>query len=442
MLEVTRADYDTRLMPFQIQTDEPNDLGGIKLQRSTGSLVLNTAPPDATIVIRSAAGASFEFQGRLVESLEGRSPLVTNGLPTGQYIIAAQLSRWSAKGSVVIGANAITQTNLNFPFGSVRVETDPAGAEVWLGNKLMGNTVTNLVIPELDLGLVQLTLRKRVLGNPGYKYGTVTGQVLEQQTNTIKNNLEEWFGPQPGDWLWTNTLGMVFARVGQVYFSIWETRSADYEAMLAAREYSATKTIWKGFVAQLPFDKEYSANPNHPALFVNWTNATNFCGWLTRKEFGQGVTRGLYTYRLPRDLEWSLAAGLPPETGRSPLERQRENPEVYPWGKGVWPPPPCAGNYSDFVTYDRFRWTAPVGSFPPNQYNLYDLGGNVWEWCEDPFTEAGTLRTLRGGSWRETGTILGKDMRESFLLSFRYSLQSHLQFDDVGFRCVLEPRAP
>lgn len=121
-----------------------------------------------------------------------------------------------------------------------------------------------------------------------------------------------------------------------------------------------------------------------------------------------------------------------------------------PWGSG-FPPPRGAGNYADWtivergVVWDKVirgyvdRWvtTAPVGQFEANAHGLFDMGGNVWEWCADDYEGpgAGPDRVLRGGSWI--------DYLESDLLSSRRRRGSPDFCDkDCGFRCVVTVSRP
>ena len=134
--------------------------------------------------------------------------------------------------------------------------------------------------------------------------------------------------------------------------------------------------------------------------------------------------------------------GLPEESGSTPKEKDGKIKEEFPWGK-QWPPPSGAGNYADktckqkhtsFTVIegydDGYAETAPVGSFQPNRLGLYDLGGNVWEWCEDWYDSDQKYHVLRGGSW------LSDDPRD-LLSSYRYYSTPDARYDFNGFRVVL-----
>lgn len=235
----------------------------------------------------------------------------------------------------------------------------------------------------------------------------------------------------------TNSLGMRFVPVKgtEALFSVWETRVKDYAAYAAANE--GVNSAWKN-----PTYNQQAVTPDEtcPVVNVCWEDANAFCEWLTRKERAEGRLGPGQSYRLPTDAEWSVAVGLGPEHGNTPEEKDAKIKDLYPWGR-QWPPPQGAGNYADATLKTKFRGsrvidgyrdgyatTAPVGSFDANQFGLFDMGGNVWEWCEDLY-KSGSDRVLRGGSW------LHHD--PDYLLSSRRLDGGTGGQGLMGFRCVL-----
>jgi Uncharacterized conserved protein len=129
-------------------------------------------------------------------------------------------------------------------------------------------------------------------------------------------------------------------------------------------------------------------------VHVSWDDAVAYCAWAAR--------------RLPTEAEWEYAA-------RGGLEGAR-----YAWGNELTPGGEhrCNIFQGEFpqrnTVHDGYAATAPVGAFPPNGYGLYEMAGNVWEWCADWFLPRyyarsprqnpqgppfGTGRVMRGGSF-------------------------------------------
>jgi formylglycine-generating enzyme required for sulfatase activity len=251
---------------------------------------------------------------------------------------------------------------------------------------------------------------------------------------------------------WTNSLGMVFVSVPgtDVQFSIWETRVQDFEAFVNATRHdmgnemvvfkSGRNQTQAGYNWKAP---GFARGPTHPVVGASWDDARAFCAWLTAKERREGRLASDQTYRLPTDLEWSGAAGLGAEPGRTPQERSGQT-KGYHWGN-QWPPPAGFGNlageeardidwpagFQTITGYnDGYPRTAPVGSFRANRFGLYDLEGNVLEWAEDLQGEGATKRTIRWGSW-----FAGRP--DWCSPSFRSFEEPTFRASGVGFRLVL-----
>lgn len=212
-------------------------------------------------------------------------------------------------------------------------------------------------------------------------------------------------------------------------FCIWDTRVRDYGIFAAE-----TRRDWP--------KPAFAQSPDHPAVNVSWDDAEAFCAWLTQKERAQGLLKSSQLYRLPTDEEWSLAAGLTNEVPGTPAEKHRKITGVYPWGRG-WPPPKGSGNYADETLVaqkkdafhviegynDGYADTSPVGAFAPNRNGLFDMGGNVWQWCDDWYDAGKRGRVLRGGSCISTPGML--------LLSYRNAFGPSHCHAYIGFRCVI-----
>jgi len=172
---------------------------------------------------------------------------------------------------------------------------------------------------------------------------------------------------------------------------------------------------------ELPDDSEWGMG-RRPVINVTWEDAKAYTQWLSQKTNT--------TYRLPTDAEWEYAA-------------RAGNDETFPWGQNFKMGQANCGGCGTIWDSER---TAPVGRFPPNQFELYDMAGNVFEWTEDcwnnTFKDIGLqgqayqnpagcgARVIRGGSW----TFPPKEVRSAN----RWRDLPQRRSDDTGFRVVKE----
>lgn len=162
-------------------------------------------------------------------------------------------------------------------------------------------------------------------------------------------------------------------------------------------------------------DPDFEQGGDHPVVAVSWNDAIAYTTWLSKRTGN--------TYRLPSESEWEYAARAGTTT-------------IYPWGDA-----PDA-NHAKLAGF-KYQWfkTAPVGSFDPNQFGLYDMIGNVWEWVQDCWNEDYSggpadgrawesgdcdLRIARGGSYATDPKVAR--------VAFRYRYGASLPASHIGFR--------
>lgn len=221
--------------------------------------------------------------------------------------------------------------------------------------------------------------------------------------------------------------------LGQKFVSV-----AGTPALIATHE---TKLgDWKAFVSESghawDFKPHFDQTDDHPVVGVTLEDARAFCLWLTDKERKEGKLNSAQGYRLPTQGDWDAAVGL--TRMKKPdltVEEKVNDDRVFPWGM-AWPPPANTANLAEgeIEGYsDGTPFTAPVGSFRANGDGIYDLSGNVWEWCWDPEIRADQIGILRGGSW---AYFRQETLRSAYL----YAVPTDLRMPTVGFRCVYEDK--
>lgn len=197
-------------------------------------------------------------------------------------------------------------------------------------------------------------------------------------------------------------------------------------------KFEVTPAQWQAVAALAKVKNDLKPNlsrfkgENQPVENVAWDDAVEFCERLSRKT-GR-------TYRLPSEAEWEYACRAGTTT-------------PFYFGETITPE---LANYDGNYTYGsgpkgKYRQqTTEVGRFPPNAFGLYDMHGNVWEWCADPYHDNykgapsdgrawktginNSLQILRGGSWSSYPRFCR--------CAYRFGIQPDFRGDFIGFRVV------
>ena len=203
-------------------------------------------------------------------------------------------------------------------------------------------------------------------------------------------------------------------------------------------QYLMTQKDYVAVVGSNP--SQFQGNLNRPVETVNWYDATNYCNLRTQQEQAAGLIPSNYVYRLPTESEWEYACRAGTATafylGNSLYSGQANFDGQYGYD---------ASSGQIFNPTGVFlQQTTPVGSYTTNSWGLYDMVGNVMEWCQDLYgaypsgsvvdpqgATTGTLRVRRGGYWLLTGQYCRSAQRGKGIAT--------AALDYYGFRIVLAP---
>ena len=245
--------------------------------------------------------------------------------------------------------------------------------------------------------------------------------------------------------------------VAGFYIDRYEVSNVKYKAFIDAGGYT-TQAYWNPVgwawrvANRFTLPANWNSNTYHgggiagndqfPVNGVSWWEADAYCRWA-------GV-------RLPTEAEWEKAAKGGCETHGDPGQCDASDTPTYPWGEDI--SGPQANYYGSGDPYESNGWTTPVGYYDgsnhggyqtinsPSPYGLYDVAGNVWEWCstkyatypynpndgreKPPVSYSECWRVLRGGSWYGYGTF------NYLRCAYRYYNYPDLRDGISGFRCV------
>lgn len=187
---------------------------------------------------------------------------------------------------------------------------------------------------------------------------------------------------------------------------------------------------------------------DHPVLEVTWYGSVAYCDWLSLQA---GLTRAYnhstwscngndpynaVSYRLPTEAEWEYACRAGTQTPFNTGDCLDSGTEAN--YRGIFPYPCCPGGPYECPSGPHVGWAVAVGSYPTNDFGLYEMHGNLYEWCNDRFGAyggdetdpvgpgTGSYRVFRGGSWSSHANACRSAHRRPYIPESSYAT--------IGFR--------
>lgn len=449
-LEVKLAGHKVWQQNLRVQARKDHTLPTIQLVKADGLVK----------VVSSPAGASITVNGQF----RGNTPAELALTPGKTYNLTLFKSGYQAHNrqlKMVSGKEETLNVDLAADLGTITIEATPADAQLYVDGKRMGAANQSLSLPAR-----QHSIRVTKAGFADYTETVTPRPGLEQKLSV---QLLTATASQ-----WQNIPSRLKAAAGQnlVLFKPDDTfamgasrreqgrraNEAQHYVKLDRAFYLSDKLVTNAEFRR--FEKFHSSGhvqgnslngEDYPVVNISWQQAALYCNWLSEQDnlpafyqVSNGAVTGINAsstgYRLPTEAEWAWAARL--KDGQM---------LKFAWGDQL-PPPAGFGNFADrraapllgtiMLSYDDgFAVTSPVGKFPPNHRQLYDLSGNAAEWINDFYgidsgltletkvnplgPDKGDYRVIRGSSWAH-GTLT--ELR----LGFRdYGSEAR---NDVSFR--------
>ena len=449
LLEISADLFKTWKHRLNVKPNEPQEIRDVQLQPADGKLTINTKP----------AGANIIIDGTFI----GQTPLTLDLSADKHHVVQISKAGYEKTNrNIQIASAASKQLNVNLKprRGIVHLSVEPPDTKLIIDGKSWG------VVPKkLNLIAVEHKLefnkkgfhpyRIRITPQPGFPKQlkvALKKKGASKETEPLVMTTQTGYRLkliQPGSY----TMGSSRREQGH------RSNETLRKVILKRPFYMGLKEVsnhaFKEFLVKhnSGFFKSQSLNNSaQPAVRVTWEQAARFCNWLSAKAslppayVKKGNTliavEPLNTgYRLPTEAEWEYCARF---TGKHAFSK-------YPWGN-KFPPVQLSGNYSDQSAKnllptvlegynDGYVTTAPPAKFKSNILGLYDMGGNVAEWCHDFYSiysydpektyvdptgpKNGKHHVIRGSSWKH-GSIN--------TLRLAYRSYGDAKREDVGFR--------
>jgi formylglycine-generating enzyme required for sulfatase activity len=452
-LELNAVEYKTWRTALTLQANQPLVLDPVRLQPADGTLVLRTNPAGANVTVD--------------KTYAGQTPLKMPLSPDNQHRVNISKPGYKTITHNVKLATAAVK-NLTFDLepveGILHLNVEPPDAELFVNGKALRKS-RRFISGELRLVAVETLLeikkkgyesfRTRITPRPGFPQElNVALKKIAAQPTSVPNRIKAANG-YALTLIRPATFTMGSSRREQGRRSNETLRKINLKRPFYMGLKEVTNREYRSFEAghvSGGYKRQSLSLDDQPVVNVTWEQAARFCNWLSAKDalppayvvmnnkivavnpLGTG-------YRLPTEAEWEYCARY----------QSNEVFQKYSWGN-TFPPSANSGNFADrsasgllvssLETYDDgFAAAAPPGLFKANALGLYDLGGNVAEWCHDYYSiysfsaakvyvdptgpKEGKHHVVKGSSWKHSSI-------SNLRLSYRdYSMDKRL---DLGFR--------
>lgn len=465
---ITRPGYTDHHIRLDLEAGEKVAIDPVKLIPAVATIALSSTPGNAIVTLDG--------------TYQGRTPLTLYLEPNREHKLSLTTPGYKTLvKQVAYSAAANEKLHLRLPSeqGSVLITASPPETQLFINGKSAKKSSGLFLLPALKQTIEAkakgyISQSRTIVPDKNYnqqldfnlRKAETSASVSQHKKPVKKAHRKSPTAVSQADKAYTNTIGQTMLLLPPASFSMG-SRSNDPGRRANEKERRVQLTRAFYLSATEVTNAQYREFSNthdsgsyqgfslngalQPAVNVSWENAARYCNWLSKKEgltpfytFSKNnVSHNLSAngYRLPFEAEWSFAA----RTAKRPIQVK------YPW-TGNYPPTSKVANFADTSAYrilpstlpnyhDGFPVSAAIKSFSANPAGLYDLGGNVSEWCHDYYTPGtgissklelnplgpptGTHHVVRDSSWRDASITE---------LRFSYRNYSRKAGNDIGFR--------